>query len=436
MNTKSHVTALLLAAATLPALSLGSSDDTAKSKEGRSGSSYMSMRQFLAEVAAENLDYAAQRFNVSIAEAQLVAARVSPNPTLTLGGARDVTSPSSQKLPSTPNVGLTQTLELGGQRGARTTAASINVSVTQAALEDFFRNLRASAANAYIDAVSGRLSADQKHRSADALAQLAEANRKRLELGDVGEVDYNQAAVDALQARNDFFSATSTAQSANIALSQFLGTRRARETVILEDRLDTPDFGSTSESDLIAGALVRRPDLRAARGAVEAARAGVRLAQANRIPNLDVGATFTHNSVSNNPIAPSPSWDSLGLTFAFPLPIFNSFRGEYLTAERTLAQTQKTAASVEQRVITDVRQSLARYRVAQQRVSIFQSKGLAQAEQVYQARLQSYRSGASTLLDVLNAQKVANDVHLAYIDALTERAKAWVALCQSTALSN
>ena len=52
----------------------------------------LSFKAYLAEVAASNLDYAAARYNVSIAAAQLVAARVFPNPTLNGGtSGRDVT---------------------------------------------------------------------------------------------------------------------------------------------------------------------------------------------------------------------------------------------------------------------------------------------------------------------------------------------------------
>src|SRR5262245_50142047 len=48
----------------------------------------ITFEQFLKEVAEANLDYAAQRYNVSIAEAAVAAAKVFPNPTLNLGGSR------------------------------------------------------------------------------------------------------------------------------------------------------------------------------------------------------------------------------------------------------------------------------------------------------------------------------------------------------------
>src|SRR4029077_925715 len=50
----------------------------------------IAFQEFLQEVERSNLDLAAQRYNVSIAEAQLVVARVYPNPTFQLGYNGDV----------------------------------------------------------------------------------------------------------------------------------------------------------------------------------------------------------------------------------------------------------------------------------------------------------------------------------------------------------
>jgi len=82
----------------------------------------------------------------------------------------------------------------------------------------------------------------------------------------------------------------------------------------------------------------------------------------------------------------------------------------------------------------DVRQSYKRYELANARLGQYQGGALELADKVLQAKLVRYQKGAATLLDVLTAQKAENDVHLAYINALTERAKALVALEQATAI--
>ena len=50
---------------------------------------------------------------------------------------------------------------------------------------------------------------------------------------------------------------------------------------------------------------------------------------------------------------------------------------------------------------------------------------------VLDARLASYKTGSASRLDVLTAQKADSDVRLASVDALSERAKALIALEQA-----
>src|SRR5579859_4123093 len=77
----------------------------------------IAFKSFLHEVEHSNLDYAAQRYNVPIAEAQVTAAKVFPNPTLLGGSSFDV---SHEKQATTYASGVTQTILLGGKIRART----------------------------------------------------------------------------------------------------------------------------------------------------------------------------------------------------------------------------------------------------------------------------------------------------------------------------
>ena len=96
--------------------------------------------EFLNEVAEANLDYAAQRYNVSIAEAAVAAAKEFQNPTLQLNGGRDVTHGGDQRLPSTYGASLTQTIELGGKRKYRIRGARQSYAAATAAYDGFLRN--------------------------------------------------------------------------------------------------------------------------------------------------------------------------------------------------------------------------------------------------------------------------------------------------------
>src|SRR5271157_5799677 len=56
-------------------------------------------REYLATVAASNLDLAVQKYNVSIAQAQVTVANLYPDPSLSSGVSKDITNvPPEQRL--------------------------------------------------------------------------------------------------------------------------------------------------------------------------------------------------------------------------------------------------------------------------------------------------------------------------------------------------
>jgi cobalt-zinc-cadmium efflux system outer membrane protein len=388
--------------------------------------SKLTLRRFINEVARSNVDFAAQRYNISIAQAQLVAARVSPNPTVSVGGTRDV---SDKQQPATENAGLSQTIEVGGKRHFRVSVATKNVLASSATLEDFFRTLRGTAANAFIDAVASEMVVQQKRKAAESLRGLADLNRIRFKEGDIAEVDYNQASVDSLQAEGDLTSAETSANNARLALVQLLGKRGSALPRPSSDlKIGERNFDLV---DLLERAMQTRPDLMAARHVHASALASVGLARANRLPDVTVSAGLQQNESGQNPINPSPNFNLLNFGLSVPLPVFNSFRGEYLVAENTARQSEKTLQSVELKAEVDVRQNFERFRLAKQRAARYEGPILDLAAKVLDARLAAYKTGGATLLDVLTAQKADTDVRLAAIDALSERAKALVALEQA-----
>jgi len=127
-------------------------------------------------------------------------------------------------------------------------------------------------------------------------------------------------------------------------------------------------------------------------------------------------------------------FNSGNFSLSFPLPLFNSYRGEYEAAVKTALQSETALKSVTLKAEVDVRTAFKRYELAEARLEQYQGAAIELARKVLEAKLVSYQKGGATLLDVLIAQKAKNDVHLAYINALTERAKALVALEQATAI--
>jgi len=406
----------------------------------------LTFNQFLNEVAQANLDYAAQRYNVDIAKAAVAIAKEFPNPTLSLSGARDLRyhgetlpdengHPVDQTLPEASSIGIDQPIEYFGKRKWRIRTADHAYRAAAASLEDFLRNLKLDAAEAYVEALAAQRTLEQQRQAADYLGRLVVAQRHRFEAGDIGETDLTQSRVDELQVQNDLLNAQNEAQTTQFGLSKFLGRARGQTTFILRGQLEqaaVPKDRVFQLGRLLANALQNRPDLIALRHARDGAACGVHLAKANRVPDVDVGLTYTYISGSQNFIAPAPPDNQLALSLSFPLPLWNRQRAEIQTARLAAEQVEKTLAAAELRTEVQVRQALATYQLMEERVRRFQGELLKGADEVLAAKRFSYEHGQATLLDLLEAQRADNTVHQSYNDALADAAKALIELERAT----
>jgi cobalt-zinc-cadmium efflux system outer membrane protein len=384
-------------------------------------------------VAAENLDYAAQRYNVDIARAAVAVAKEFPNPNLNLGGGRDLRFRGSQALPEPASVGVDQSLEYLGKRKWRIRTADQSYRAAAATLEDFLRNLKLDASEAYVAALAAQRSLEQQRKTTDYLRQLVAAQQHRFHAGDVSETDLTQSRVDELQSESDLLSAENDAQTAQLALDTFLGRNRGQTAFLLQGNLEFQPQ-TFDLSHLIAGMLRSRPDLVALRHSRDSAQSGVRLARASRVPDVDVGVNYTYTTASDNDIAPAPHDSMLALSLSVPLPVWNRNHAEIVTAHAMAEQSQKQLDSAELKAEVQLRQAFTTFQLMQDRVQKFQDVILRGADDVLTAKRYSYDHGNSTLDDLLMAQSADNNVHQAFNRAWADAVNARMELARAAGL--
>ncbi len=392
-------------------------------------------REFLATVAESNLDFAVQKYNLSIAQAQITVAKLYPDPSLSAGITKDITNvPPSQRMGNVSDIGASETILLGGKIGARSSVAEKNAGAAQAQAEDFFRNLRATAAQAYINALIADSTYKANERTYHNLVELTQVNEHRVEAGDLGKVDLLQSRVDAIQARGALLQADAARQQAFIQLAQLMGRRNSDTLYRPMGNLAFP-VRSFNIDTMINRAKETRSDVIAARRALESARLSVDLAHAERWPDITVGAGYSYTEQSSNIVAPFPGEKALGLSISIPLPLSNVLnQGTIQVAEFSYEQAKKSLEVAELKAETDVRQGYAQFQLAEQQYAQYSTDLLADAEKVREARLYSYKAGSASLLDVLTAENTLASVYLAYYSALSGYANALVSLEQANGM--
>jgi cobalt-zinc-cadmium efflux system outer membrane protein len=397
-------------------------------------STKLTFAQYLAQVGRGNLDLAAQRANVSVTEAQIAIARIFPDPQLSLGVTSvDVSAVGS---PTITDVGLTETIELGGKRGARIASAQHDLSTARAGLADFLRTLRGDASDAFIDALAKQMVLERKRITLASLERLVAVNQERLRTGDIGEIALVQSRVEAGKSRGEVLAAQTEVVQTGLALALRLGTMRDIVNVAPAGDLKIPTHAFDIDK-LIATAKEQRADVRSRRFALEAARSRVGLAHANRWIDLTFSLGWSHAFEpygQYNKIAPAPAYDALSATLSLPLPFSRIYKGELTASQFNQTVAEWTLRAAELKVEVEIRQASSKYQTAVERLKLYSTGLLRDADRVLEAKLYEYQRGGASLLEVLEAQRTVNDVYVDYIDALTDHAHALVALEQAAGI--
>jgi cobalt-zinc-cadmium efflux system outer membrane protein len=379
---------------------------------------------FVAQVLAANVELAAQRANVPIAEAQLAVARIFPDPTLTAGVASVDLSRNGS--PTATTLGLGYTFELGGKRSARVAAARSEWAGAQADLDDYLRTLRGAATGGFIDGLYARLVLERKQQTLHNLEKLVAVNEQRLRAGDVGKVALTQSRVEAQRFHGEVIVAEADVEAQGLALALYTGGAPGGRRLAPQGDLRLAPRTFDVEA-LIAQARVSRPDLTSKRRAAESAAERVGLARANRWIDLTLNVSWQHTFPGAGMFA-APSFDALAATASVPIPLSKAYHGELDAALAREGQSRTTVQAASLRIEVEIRQAHARQRAAAARVALYTGGLLEGADQVLESTLYNYQKGGATLLEVLEAQRTQNDVYLAYYEALADSARTLVAL--------
>lgn len=383
----------------------------------------MDYTTFISTVGQKNIAYAAEQFEIAIADAAIESAKIFPDPQLAFGWFDNGQRRMDMGYGFTSE--LTWTLELGGKRKARVDLARNQAQLTRHLLEDYFRNLRADATLAYLSAIQQRMLLEVLNNSYQQVKQLAAADSVRYKLGVISQVDARQSKLEAGTLLNEVYAAEAQYATAIAALSLLTAdSEQAIEPV--------GDFSSFDRDlnlpDLLVTALNNRADLKAALQQKHVSASVLKLAKANRAIDLDLSIGASYASYARNIIAPTPSFNTINTGVAIPLKFSNNKPGELRTANYARQQADHLFRQIELEIQTEVTQAFYSYQSAKKQVRQFNTGLLTEARAILDGKIYSYQRGETSLLEVLDAQRTYNEVQQGYYQALYGYAESLIAL--------
>ena len=390
----------------------------------------LTLDEAVREAMAHNLDLAAARYDISVAEARQITAALRPNPVMTASADHlDLLGTGYNTINNGgPNEYALRTdfvLERGRKREARMNLAAAERGLAQLDFQDAMRRLMFDVSSAFVDIQSAKENLALAEDNLRTLNGIVEINTVRVRTGDLAGVELERSQVAALQYETAVKQAGLRLRQAQTALLLLLGRPGGAGVEITG--LLRRDLQPLQLEQLHSSARTRRPDLLAVKQAQARSQADLRLQLAQGRIDYTAGVEYRRQQAAN------AFGNSIGLFFSAPLPVFNRNQGEIARAGRELDQSGARIRALAARVDNEVDAAWQQYSTARSLLESIEETVLAKAKSVRERTDYSYRRGEASFVEFLDAQRAFNDVMQSYNDARAGYARSLYLIDAATA---
>ncbi len=223
--------------------------------------------------------------------------------------------------------------------------------------------------------------------------------RARVLSGAAVQTDSLQLVLELTQARLEVLRQDLALKVARLQLGRRIGRDGPVEARVTDSLLPAPL--EYTDEQLAQLALQQAPQYREARSLARSASYALKGQQGAYLPTFNITGGFTEYD-SKFP----PSAQGVGsISLVVSLPIWDRGQREIAVqqAKTNLAVARAVSADLERSALRDVTQAADAYRIAQEAVTLTQLQ-LVAAQETYRVQELRYKSGANTILDLLEAQ--------------------------------
>lgn len=361
----------------------------------------ISLPQALSTAMDANPDLAAARQEIGIADGARKQAGLIPNPTISYD-VEDTRRNTSQT-----TVSLSQTLELGGKRGARVDVATYGQTAAQLELDRRVNGLRADVVQAFYAALRAQTGLDLAKQSLELTERGLRIVDGRVRAGKSSPVEATRAQVQLAEAQLQVRRAETEKATAYQQLAQITGS-----SVTVFDRLESPTLsqGLPPRTEDLLAKLDQTAEMRQAVVQIDKSDASLGSEKAQRIPNLTVSVGSQYDRSVRERV------NTVGLSM--PLPLFDRNQGNILSASRRADQARDQRNAVELRLRTETQTALNQWSTAMQEVESYDKTILPSAQQAVETATRGFEMGKFGFIEVLDAQRTLIVARGQYLESL------------------
>ena len=338
-----------------------------------------------------NPSIAAARLARAVSVAGVGVAGERPNPEVTYDWEKE-----------TPRQAITGTfpIELFGKRTARLNLANAGVATSEAELARLIAALRADVRQAYFAAVA----ADRRLAIAEELRTLAvrtrDAARARFNAGDIPEMEVVQTELVVFNTENEAAGARGEVTATRAALNALLG-QPPTTVLTLADDFTTTELPSADTA--VAQALGGNTELALLDKRIAEQQMKRALAQAMRRTDLAAATAVTWDADEEFKVG----WR---LSFGVTVPLFTTHRASLLVEDAELTRLRAEREALAAKISADIVAAVAKASAAREQLERFQNDSLPRVQTLERMAQDSYNSGQTGLVALLQAFQQTREV--------------------------
>ena len=372
----------------------------------------------------KNFQLIAARYDIDTAEAEKLTARLRPNPDVSVGFSGLPLNLSGNLLTEQQySYSIAQIFELGGKRSKRIDVANANSDVARAQFEMTVWQLTNDLKKKFFTVILNQSLLNLAEENEKTFAETVRHTEELVKAGELAGLDLTRLEVEKLTFDTDLANAQRAYEVALRDLRVTLGGDSRAMEINPMGTLD-PQGYDFQFADLRDKALAARPDLKAAKLAERAADASIRLQDAQKIPDVNLGAGITQ-------VPGGGSNYTFGVGVS--LPIHDRNQGERARARIEREKALNQEALITNQIIGDVDKAFVAFQMEKRRVDLYRTGVLTKVTDIQNLTEYSLKAGESSILDLLDAIRTRRDTLAAFYQALFDYQSALLDLELATA---
>jgi cobalt-zinc-cadmium efflux system outer membrane protein len=307
-----------------------------------------------------------------------------------------------------PYVAVDYLHERQHKRELRLESAQKGTAIAESQQLDLERTMIFTLRSAFVQTLQAKQLLLQAQENLDYYNKELGIFRSRLQSGAIARVDLDRMLLQRAQYESDYQSALMNARTAKITLRMMLNDQTpvdkfdvAGPFTFKDQQLPLEEFHTIAEA--------ARPDLKAAREAVDKAQTDHKLAVANGSTDPTFGVDFARNP-------PIPLY--VGFSVNIPLRIFDRNQGEKARTQIDITHAERQKDAAQAQVFSDVDTAYVTLINSANLLKPYEGPDgyLEVAKRVRDTMSFSYLRGQAALLDYLDAQRDYRATVVAYIN--------------------